>query len=246
MNKWLPFSVFIVVYLVSLLATLPASFVVDKLTLPSNISLSKVEGTIWQSHISQVSINDIMINRVNINVSPLSLLVFNPTLSVTFGDALLSGPEGKLNISHLTSDIRVKDLELFVAANEVSKRLPLPIPVSAKNTIALTIEEFQLGQPVCQTMQGEVTWQKAAFKAMDESVDLGSLSAELSCQKGELIATLNENNQLGVTFSAQLGANHQLKGQGYLTPSDNLPTAISQILPFLGRPDSQGRYRLAL
>ncbi|WP_448569427.1 type II secretion system protein N [Thalassotalea ganghwensis] len=245
MKKWLPYVVFSGVYLFSLIALMPASFIVNQLSLPKNISIGQIEGTVWNSQIAQVSVNNIVINRVNVDVSPLSIFLLNPSAVVTFGDALMPGPEGKFEISHLMSEIKISQLEMLVSANEVAKHLPLPIPVVAKNSVALAVEEFQFGQPVCQTMRGQVQWSKAGFKAMDETVELGGLSAILSCDKGELMAKLDDNNQLGVTFTATLGAKNQLKGQGFLMPSDNLPPAISQILPFLGQPDRQGRYRLA-
>lgn len=246
MKKWLAaLSAFLTVYVFFLVAFIPANFVTNKVKLPDNIQLGNVSGSIWQSKIDTVLIEKTLINQVNINVNWLSTILFNPSIDITFGGSLYQGPEGHFNAKGFMSDLTISDLFVSVDANNLAQQLPLPIPVEAKNTISVTINEFVLGQPVCQQLVGNLQWSNAAITALSEQVPLGTLNAILSCVKGKAVVTLDENNDLGVSFTAQLDKGGAISGNGYLTPHNKLPKAVEQVLPFLGRQDQQGRYRLA-
>lgn len=246
MKKWLAVcSAFLSIYLLFVIAFLPASFVLSKIKLPANIQLGQVSGSIWHSQVDSLLIENTLVNKINVNVNWLSILLFNPSIEVTFGGALYNGPEGHFLASGFLSDLTVTDLQLDIRANEIAQQLPLPIPVEAKNNVSISINEFVLGQPVCQRLSGNVKWNDAMITALSEQVPLGSLKATVSCEKGNGVAVLDENNNLGVTFTAELRAKGAISGSGYLTPDKNLPKAIEQVLPFLGRQDNQGRYRLA-
>ncbi|GHE99883.1 type II secretion system protein N [Thalassotalea profundi] len=245
MKKWLAVSAaFVSVYMVFLIAFLPANFVVNKVKLPKNIQVGPVSGTIWHSKIDSLLVERTVINNVNVHVNWLSLIAFNPTVDIEFGGALYAGPEGKVRVSGVLSDLAITDLQLEISANEIAQQLPLPIPAQAKNIVSVTIDEFVLGQPVCQQLSGNVKWDNAAIIALSELVPLGTLSAKLTCEEGKGLVVLDKNNDLGVTFTAEIGTNGAISGNGYLTPHQNLPKAIEQVLPFLGRQDREGRYRL--
>lgn len=245
MKKWLAVcSAFLSVYLLFVIAFLPASFVVNKIKLPANVQLGQVSGSIWHSQVESLLIEKTLVKKINVNVNWLSILLFNPSVEVTFGGALYNGPEGRFVASGFLSDLTVTELQLDIRANDIAQQLPIPIPVVAKNNVSITIKEFVLGQPVCQQLSGSVKWDDAIITALSEQVPLGSLKATLSCKKGNSFAQLDENNELGVTFTAEVGAKGAITGSGYLTPHKNLPKAIEQVLPFLGRQDQQGRYRL--
>ena len=246
MKKWLAiFAAFTGVYLCFVIAFLPASFVANKIALPNNIQLGQVSGSIWNSAIDTVVIDGTQINNIKADVNTWSLFTFNPTINVTLGGALYNGPEGRFSVSGLLSSITITELDIAMNANEIAQQLTLPLPMEAKRMIEITAEQFVVGQPICQQLTGNVRWKNAEITAMSEKVALGTLSAALSCNKGKVIATLNEKNNLGVTFVTEIGARGSVTGKGYLTPHAQLPKAIEQVLPFLGRKDRQGRYRLA-
>lgn len=245
MKKWLAVSAaFLSVYVIFLIALLPASFVVNNIKLPKNLQLGPVSGTIWDSKIDSILVEKTVINNVNIHVNWLSIITFSPTVDIEFGGALYSGPEGSLRASGFLADVTVTNLRLDISANEIAQQLPLPIPAQAKNIVSVAIDKFVMGQPVCQQLTGKVQWDNAEIIALSEFVPLGTLSAKLTCENGKGLVVLDENNDLGVTFTAELGANGAISGNGYLTPNKTLPKAIEQVLPFLGRQDREGRYRL--
>jgi|TARA_B110000211_G_scaffold85090_1_gene99769 general secretion pathway protein N len=239
-------ATFFVLYSVFVIALMPASWLMAQIKLPANVSITPVEGTIWHASVKQVMVDGVVINQVKSHLSLVSVLMLDPKLDVTFGDPLINGPEGQLTISGLRSDITIKDARVSLAANTVAARLNLPIDIIAHEQLTLNVSHFVMGAPICGELQGDVAWRSAAVSAFDEKVKLGNLSAALSCEKGELIAEIAPNNDLGLSYRAQLKQGGRFAGNGYLTPGEKFPEQLREVLSFLGKPDRKGRYRLKI
>ncbi|MFT5635980.1 MAG: general secretion pathway protein N [Cognaticolwellia sp.] len=237
-------AIFFTVYCVFVLALIPASWVMSQIKLPKNVAITAVEGTIWHTKIKQVMVDDVVINQVQSSLSLISLLMLDLKLDITFGNALVNGPEGQLSISGLLSEVVVEDAKINLAANTVATRLKLPIDIIAHEQLQLNISRFIIGAPICSEIQGDLQWLNAAITAFEEKVQLGGLSAKLTCDKGELIADIDPNNNLGLTYRAELKQGSRLSGNGYLTPGNKFPEKLKSTLSFLSKPDKQGRYRL--
>ncbi len=246
MKKWFAYgAVFFSVYLVFLIATLPVSWLVTYVKLPNNMKITELAGTAWESNAEYIEFNGTRINKVNSELSFFSLLMLDPTVTLTFGGALMSGPEGQLTASQLFNDIKISDMKISLPANHIAEKLILPIPMEAHNYIDLTISEFVMGKPICQQLTGTLLWKKAAVTALSEKVELGRLSADLSCEKGALALTVSPKNDLGLTFTTYVHNMKKASGNGFLKPSVKFPAAIRPLLSFLGKTDNQGRYRLS-
>ena len=102
------------------------------------------------------------------------------------------------------------------------------------------------GAPICKELQGDIHWRKAGVTGFEEKVNLGALSATLSCEKGELVADVDPKNDLGLSYRAQLKQGGRFTGSGYLTPGAKFPEQLIAVLSFIGKPDNQGRYRLKM
>ncbi|TWX55229.1 type II secretion system protein N [Colwellia hornerae] len=245
MKKWFAYgAMFFSLYFIFLIATMPAAWVVSFINLPKNSQVSELSGTVWQSYAKQVRIDDVDINNVSSELSFLSLLMLDPTIKLVFGGPLVSGPEGKLTASQLLKQIKITDVDITVAAHQISEKLNLAIPLQAHNLIELSVDEFMLGKPICQLMKGSIKWKKASITALSETVSLGALSAEVACEKGALTFIIAPENDLGLTFTAYLHHMTRASGSGHLKPSANFPEKLKPLLPFIGKADNQGRYRL--
>lgn len=245
MIKWFKISAgFIGVYLLFLLMLLPANVVLQWVSLPNKLQLGKISGSIWQSKINSARYDELVIHNIDSQLNVFSLLLLDPQLNVSFGGALVSGPEGKVTIDGLLAAPRLTNGQLSLRANIITPYFSLPVPLTAHEFIDIKFDEFIAGKAICQTLSGSVNWQNASITVLEQKVNLGALSSKLSCQQGNVIFTLDEKNDLGLSFSASVGQGFSASGDGYLTPNDNMPAAIQQVLPFLGKPDNQGRYRL--
>ncbi|QOL26597.1 type II secretion system protein N [Thalassotalea sp. LPB0316] len=247
MKKWLGFSlIFIVCYLAFLLATAPASLILNQVKLPSNVVIQGVSGSIWHAKAKTVYAQNVVIHQVSAKLDWLSLLSFNPRLNVSFGDDLLPGPEGYLTMTMQGGLLHIDNANAMLSADIIAQQLPLPIPMTAQGIVELDIVNYQQGAPLCQALTGQVTWRQAKINALDENVTLGRINGDLRCDQGAIALEIKPDNQLGLSYNAFVGANLKVSGNGYLQPGDNFPAQLRGVLPFLGSPDRQGRYRLRL
>ena len=246
-NKLTIAGVLLLTYLGFLIATLPTSVVLNQVTLPKSIALSGVSGTVWHSQINQAVIGDTRIEKIHARLSFWSLFSLSPTLAITFGDSFIAGPEGALDLALSTETATINDLTLFIKANEIAQQLTLPLPITAKGDVALTLSSAQIDltkNNQCIAAQGNVDWDKAGMIALEQNISIGKLSAELGCENGALALIISPNNNLGLTFSAYVHGGGKINGNGYLKPGANFPKALNDALPFLGKKDNRGRYRL--
>jgi len=247
MKKWFAYgTMFFCAYLLFMIATAPAAAILNLVSLPKGLSLQGVSGSIWHTSIKQASQEQVQIQDIDIRLSVFSLLTLDPKITLSFGGALTPGPEGQLSVSGLLAEAKIQDADITLSANEIAQKLALPMPLEAHGLVNLQLNEFVIGKPLCQVASGHLSWPNAAVSAMEEKVSLGSFDAKVSCEQGALALTLDPENDLGLTFSAYLRQKGRVSGNGYLTPGAKFPEALKAVLPFIGKADNQGRYRLSL
>lgn len=245
MKKWfIGILFFFVLYVFFVIARTPAEWVLQQGDLSDNVVLQGVTGTVWNADVEQVIVNGYVINQVNTQVSILSLFSLSPSVDVTFGGALVDGPEGKATLSNLLEDITVTDAKVSVLANDIVQQLVLPMPLTAKKYLDLTLGEFVMGEPVCAQLNGDVLWDNASISALDQKVKLGSLKATLSCDEGKGVLKFDPKNNLGLALTISVHSLDRVSGKGHLQPGSKFPVALKEVLPFLGNPDNKGRYKL--
>ncbi|PKI13167.1 type II secretion system protein N [Colwellia sp. 12G3] len=249
MKKWFAvMAIFLSSYVFFLVATMPLAFLINNIELPKNIQIDTVSGSIWQGEIAQLAVNNNQVQQIKTELSFWSLLILSPSVDVSFGDATSAGPEGRFTLTISSNKLQLHDVELFISANDIAKKLPLPIPVTAQGNIELSFRELVLNSSeklVCQQAQGQVSWLRSGVVALENNIKLGKIDADLNCEKGDLIAQILPKNNLGLSFTARLSlADQKASGQGYLKPGKNFPAELQSALSFLGRPDNQGRYQL--
>jgi general secretion pathway protein N len=240
--------IFLMTYLGFLVATLPATVVFNQIPYPNNISLSGVSGSIWHTNIEQIVVGEVTINKIRTELSFWSLFTLTPQLPVTFGNSFLAGPEGKFDITLSQEKIEIEHFSLLLKANEIAQQLTLPLPVTAQGDVEITLDYANINladKNKCLAVKGLVTWSKAGVIALNENIQLGNFNANLSCEEGSLALLLSPKNDLGVTLNAYLGQSGRVSGNGFLKPGVKFPPELVSALPFLGRKDSQGRYRLS-
>lgn len=247
-KKFIIGVVFFMTYIGFLVATLPATVLFSQISLPKNMSLSGVSGSVWQTNIEQVIAGDVVIRQIQAKLNFWSLVTLTPTLPVTFGDAFLAGPEGELDITLSQGKIEIDNLRLLLKANEIVQQLTLPLPVTAQGDVEIKLYHAVIDledKNKCIAANGLVTWSKAGVVALEENIQLGHFNAEITCEEGALALLLSPENNLGVSLNAYLHQGGSVSGNGFLKPGAKFPQVLNSTLPFLGRKDSQGRYRLS-
>jgi general secretion pathway protein N len=240
--------VFLMTYLGFLVATLPATVVFNQFSMPKDLSVSGVGGSVWHTSIEQVVVGEVTIRQIQTELNFWSLFTLAPKLPITFGNSFLAGPEGKFDISVSQEKIEIENFSLLLKANEIAQQLTLPLPITAQGDVEITLHHAAINledNNKCIAADGLVTWSKAGVIALEENIKLGNFNAKISCEEGALALLLSPENNLGVTLNAYLRQGGRVSGNGFLKPGAKFPAALSSALPFLGRKDNQGRYRLS-
>jgi len=244
--------IFLITYIGFLIATLPTTLVLNQLSLTdninNNINVSGITGSIWETNIKQVIIDGTSIQKIKARLSFWSLFNLKPKLAITFGDSFIAGPEGELGLVLSSEKVEINDLKLLVKANEIAQQLSLPLPISAQGDVELTVINAEIDlkkNNQCIAAKGEVVWSKAGVVALEQNIKLGHFNADIDCENGALAVILSPKNDLGLTFNAYVRKGGHISGNGYLKPGVKFPQVLNDALPFLGKKDSQGRYRLS-
>jgi len=250
-NKFTIVSIFLISYLGFLIATLPATLparlLLNQFEIPKNLGVSGVTGSVWNTHVDQITIGKMSIQKVNIQLDFWSLFTLKPTLSITFGDPFIAGPEGKLELTLSQKTAQISDFNLLIKANEIAQQFTLPLPVSAQGNVEINVVNADINlqkEYQCTVVKGVAAWSKAGVIALEQRIKLGNFTADIDCENGALALIVNPKNNLGLTFSAYVNQGGKVSGKGFLKPSAKFPHVLNNALPFLGRKDSQGRYRL--
>lgn len=241
-------AIVLLTYVGFLIATLPTTFVLNQFTLPKNIHVSGVTGSVWNTNIAQVSIEGTRIAKVQAELSFLSLVTLTPTLAITFGDSFIAGPEGALELVLSQETAHINNLSVHVKANDIAQQLTLPLPMSAQGDVELTLQKAEIDltkNNQCIAVNGTASWSKAGVIALEQHIKLGKLNADIGCENGALAVIIAPKNDLGLTFTAYARTGGKISGSGYLKPGTKFPKALNDVLPFLGKKDSKGRYRLS-
>jgi len=250
MKKWFAIiAIFLMTYVGFLVATLPANLVVNSITLPKNVNLQGVSGTIWQAKIQQFSSAQINVHKIQAELSFWSLFTLKPSVTLQFGDPLLPGPEGKATISGNAEQVSLTDVDILVTANSIAQQLTLAVPATAQGDVHLVLTQLSMtnlavNNVVCQQATGNIYWSNAGVIALDNHVKLGEFSADIRCIKNELAVVLSPKNNLGLTATAYVKKTARVTGSGYLKPGAKFPHQLKSVLPFIGRADKAGRYPL--
>ena len=252
MKKWFILGAFFFVsYLVFIVSTLPLALIINHSELPKSVTIQAVSGTLWKGEIAQITIDKQVINEVETQLNFWSLFTLTPKVDLTFGSDVLNGPQGKLTLAVSQSTLQLSDVSIFLNANAIANKISLPVPITAKGEVELQLSDMTIALDTyqCSDVKGQVHWTRASVIAMDNNVKLGKLSADLDCEKGKLLVKFLSKNDIGLNFSAFVSVKGQkvnINGNGYLKPGVNFPTQLKLVLPFLGKPDAKGRYRLKL
>lgn len=130
----------------TLIATLPASFVVEPLNKQPNITLSGAEGSLWTGNITQATVNNISWGEVHWKLQPLSLLTgkLAVKLDTKHPEADIKGI-AKINLS---KELTLQDVLFNISGSRINQLQPYAkFAGTAKGRIDnLYLADFELNQ----------------------------------------------------------------------------------------------------
>lgn len=240
----------IVAFLVFAIAYMPAVQVIGRVTLPQNVSIEGVSGTLFSGKAQTVVVNGLPINSFRWELNPLYMLIGKVNLDVKAGNVrdkneiAFTGPITTGLFSQKT--VITKSFTLYLPVDRVLAQVQLPLPVNAGGRFKVELDELHYG-PSCRSLSGTGDWLNATVAGTKGPIDFGTYSAKLRCEGEDIGITVSEPNMLGLSIDATVAANmKQFQVSGKFKPDDSLPNEVHQAARLFGQPDADGYTRIKL
>lgn len=233
-------------YVLFMLASVPARWLIPLLPLPAGISVQGVQGVWYQGSIASVTANGITLEQLHWDWQPSALLQGKLGVALEVGGARqLNAPYAKTLLLLGVNQWQLNDSTLRIPLAWLMPKLVLPMPVNASGQLQTQLAEFRSGTPVCDTLEGTSRWSNAKFQAPSGWLDLQQLEGRWQCQQGKAQLAIAANNPLGAALNLTLDLQgYQLEGT--LQPDNSMPKDVHDAMRFVGPQDSQGRFQLQL
>jgi general secretion pathway protein N len=248
MSKIIKWSIAVLMaYIFFLIYTLPSAHVLSRIDLYSGINITGVSGTVWQGNASAMSVNGLVVDDIDWELSFFPLLLGKISLDLDAGnsrdpdDISFKGPV-TLNMFNL-NQLSAGKFNLFLPSALVISQMPLPLPVDAGGRFRVQIESLDYDQG-CQVLQGQGQWLKANLIGMGDPLELGNFDADLSCIDGDTRIQVKEPNLFGLSADARIPMDFAFSVTGRFKPDPSLPKQVHDAAKFFEGPDSNGYYTI--
>ncbi|MGI9264635.1 MAG: type II secretion system protein N [Gammaproteobacteria bacterium] len=226
----------LLLFVVFLVALLPARVVVGWLSLPS-VGLSGIEGTIWSGSAIQLSVGNTALGSLQWENGSLGLLIGRPAWDIELErpDGFVRGHIGLRASGH----VRLQGVDAVGSLGNLEGLLPL---YGTQGDVTVRIEQLRVEDNQFALIHGRIVIDKVRTNAL-KSGDLGTI--ELSFPGNEaapltgLLTTLNGPLQIRdgqVIVSAHGG--YQITGR--VAPVSDAPQEIVDAMQFFGSADGEG------
>lgn len=240
---WLTGCFFFVLFM---LVLTPAAWWLKLVPQPAALQYGRVQGTLWQGHISAVRYNQLYFSDVRWSLNGWALLTGKVKLRLDSGQ-LQNSTQPYLNadVVYGFNGLSLNNTLFRVPVAQLVPSLQLPMPVQASGELLLDIRHYRQGLPWCDALTGSANWQQARLQPPGSSwLELNTIYADLGCQQGELALTIDGDNPLQLAVTALLKEANRFSVSGTIKPDSSMPPEVHQTMRFLGQPDAEGRYRV--
>ncbi|MDX3772729.1 type II secretion system protein N [Chromatiaceae bacterium AAb-1] len=246
MKYWKLFASGIFSYLIFMLFLTPAAWWLKLVSLPADVRLGQVSGTLWRGEVAVVQYQQLQLQTLRWQLNGWALFSGKLKLALQSGSMQQTQqPYLNAHISYSLNGIQVQNSLLRLPVSQLIPLLQLPLPVQATGELMLDIRDYQYGAPWCDTLSGAANWLDARLQPPGSNwLDLQSVYADLSCQEGEPLLTTDGQNALGLAITARLNQAGKLSVDGTVKPEASMPQEVHQAMKFIGQPDAEGRYSI--
>jgi len=219
---------FLLFLLISLGITLPASLVLQKVTLDKKLTLGAVTGPWWSFNVAWLSYNQFTQEntRVSLNLSCLvtasiCIDLENAQGTIHLGKALLND-DFSLENSHFKIN--------FIDLNPLLKNLL----VKPSGMIELKIDSLVLNKNILKTLSGDIYWHSVGVEG--ETFDLGTVQAKLSHQAKQInLKLLDQSDKLDLTGLVKINSNGLIDSNVQLKTLASFPSSVKTVVESMMR-----------
>jgi len=235
------FFLAILAFAVTVVWKFPAAGVLPHVNIQP-VQLSGVSGSIWKGGAQSVETPELKqpITNVQWKFQPSTLLSASAGAVVNF--EILGGKGEGLVSRNRGGDMFIKDGTFRLPASRLEEFLPLPV-AEFGGIVFADIEDLELENNLLKRTVGKLTWNNAEVK---NTVLLGQVVFDIVPQGQEQhIGKLsNTDGQLELRGEVVLDLAGNYKADIQIKPTAETPPQVNGILDLVGRPSSDGSYRI--
>lgn len=238
---WQAIAFFFIVVLIFLVYTLPAKFVYQQVAADIPVKLLGVSGSIWSGHAQQIQLQQISLEKIDWQLSPLALLTGDASIQWQLNDPAVSlGGELVLSSDLIALTNTHGSIDLLAMQQFFPQQ-----DILLAGTITVNIDRVFLDQEKFLDAAGTINWQQAALLA-PQNIPFGDFKAKL----------LNDTGQLNIQLSDLEGA-ISLSGMASMTRygafqyvlklgvRDTSVPGLLEGFNQLGQPDASGKVTIS-
>ena len=182
------------------------------------------------------------VSNVNWKFQPSALLAASAGANIDF--EVLGGTGKGLVRRNLAGDVMLTDGKLQVPATNVEQFLPSTVGDFAElaGVLLTDIEELELENNLLKRTQGKVVWSNAEIvDAIKLGVVVFDIVPEGDLHMGKLS---NTGGELTLRGDVTLDQSGSFKADIQIKPTPQTPAHVEGLLKLIGRPASDGSYRI--
>ena len=231
-------GVFVLAFLLFLLAGLPTAVVLEHVVLPEGLRVSNPRGSVWSGQATLADRHG-PLGDIDWRLDILPLLVGRLGAELHF-----HGPLGEAR-GHLLLDnpvLELRDLELSLDVLAITSRPPAWFPTRGR--LLGTIEQARLDTNGLQQLDGQLSLQQAGL-TFPKELALGDFVIDLVTEQGSIIGDITSSDRplrAGGQVRITQGSRYQLDLT--LRPHSTADPALEDALALAGRPTADGSVSL--
>jgi hypothetical protein len=224
-------------YLVFLISSVPAGFVLGQL--PPEVAgvVVGVRGTVWSGEAASLTVQGVDLGRLEWSTSPFAALIGRASADVAVRGRELNST-ARIT-AHPGGDVFVRDLQARTTPRLIDQFQPLPAELSGDLALELDTLSYQSG--ALTDVNGELRWTNAAITAPYE-LALGQYTLALETRDDAIRGSLTEQGsplRTSGNFMLQR-ASGEYRLAVRLTPREETPQELRDLLGLLGKTDRSG------
>ncbi|RUO37419.1 hypothetical protein CWE13_05525 [Aliidiomarina shirensis] len=239
-KNWQLISLIVLVYVIGLIVLFPAKVAIGFAPIPDNVTIGRVDGTIWRGSIERVESQGLSFHDVGWRLKAADLVRLRATADIDIPRHPNNILQGQAQVQASANAIKVRDASFGADLENILVLSPVSSPIPLQGGVSMRISDFELGSPVCNALVGQViaVQVQAQFGARWEN--LGDYETNLGCSEGRIAIAMPEDNLLGLSVNGNVAPTGIDLRIG-IAPRDGAPQGIRDLLQWLGQADSQGR-----
>ncbi|WP_070968229.1 type II secretion system protein N [Vibrio sonorensis] len=232
-------------FVISGLAHLPARVVVNNISLPPELEISGISGTIWNGQAASVRWQHYSFGEVNWQWTPKALFAAKFETEVRFGRGSSLGLSGRGNLGVGMSGAYVDGFNASLPLKTIESLLPpSPIPVVVNGNVELSIQEWVYSMPYCSIGEGSLVINTSGIGTPIAQLDTGAIVADFNCADSVIsVVGQQASEQVSSGLTLSLDANRQYALTAWFKPESQFPAPLESQLSWLSYAQQNDRYQ---